>query len=708
VLNKKALASYKIIMKPDGKLLEGVTITAQKKLIERKADRTVFNVESSITSTGSDAFDVLQKAPGVQVNNGNVGIAGKSSVSIMINDRLMQVNGSELESMLRSMSAADISKIEVITTPPAKYDAEGNSGIINIITKKSVKNGFNGNLTLTYDQRTKGTPRVQGSFNYRNGNLNVYGNSNLNYFRFISQQQTNTQYPEQQQQQRLDQNNRPLYTWSQVGADYNLSPKSVLGLLYTHGTMDTKRDENLNTRYLYLPGHTLDSLVYTDAFATDRGRRNVINLNYDWKIDSSGKKFSLNADYFTRQGNNTRNFITKTVLPDGTATGNSSDNHTFGKQNTDIISTRLDLEWPTTLVNLAAGARASWIHNYSDNVFTYLSGSDYINDVNKTNTFDYKENTQAMYVNAKKDWGKWSAQLGLRAEYTQTTGHSVTLNQTNTNSYFKIFPTAYLQYQPSDDHSWNINYSRRINRPSFWDMNPFRRYTTATAYEAGNPFLQPSFGNNIELGYAFKSMLAFTVFVNKVDEYATRVSFIDTLHNTFHFSQANAGNSLHYGVTGTLNISPLPWWENSTGVYLSYNKFSSSFYGQEVSYGRPAFYLEISNTFMLNKSQTLAAELGFDYDGRSQDDFDIEHSSANLSAGIKALFFSKKLTVALSAEDILKTDIWQMSNQYNGTYQRAYYDSRLLRLSLTWKFGNQSIKDKRQRNTNLEESSRSN
>jgi outer membrane receptor protein involved in Fe transport len=699
-LSQQDTTVLRITLEPDTKLLEGVVIQSLKSLIERKADRTIFNVENSITAIGSDAYEMLKKAPGVQVNNG--------TVSIMLNDRLVQVTGSELESMLRSMSAGSISKIEVITAPPSKYDAEGNSGLINIVTKKSMKNGLNGNVTLTYEQRKKGSQRLQTTLNYRKDKLNVYANININRFRFISVQQTNTEYPNQKQEQVLDQDNRPLYSYSQAGVDYNLSPRSILGFVYTLGTMDTKRDELIRTHVLKLPSGSSDSLMKTDAFSTDKGRRNVFNLNYDLKLDTTGKKLSINADYFTRQGDNTRNFKTGNFYSDGTETGNHSDNRTYGGQNTDILATRADIEYPTKLVNLSAGIKTSWIHNYSDNVFNYLSGNDYITDTGKTNTFDYKENTQAAYVSVKKDWGKWNAQVGLRAEYTQTRGQSITLSQTNTNSYFKLFPSAYLQYQPSENHSWNINYTRRIHRPSFWNMNPFRVYSTATAYEEGNPFLQPSFSNNVELGYAFKSILAFTVFMHKADGYATRVSFVDTANRSFHFGQANAGNELQYGLTATLTISPLPWWENTTELLGNYYQFSSSFYEQKVSYARPSFSIETNNTFILNKAQTFMAEIGFEYNSRQQDDFDIQHSTYNLSAGIKAIFFQKKLTVSLNAEDILKTDIWQMSNQYNGTYQRSYFDSRQVRLSLGWKFGNQFIKAKRERNLNVEESSRAN
>lgn len=702
----KDTLSLHVRLEPAGKMLEGVTIQSRKAVIERKADRTVFHVDNSISAIGSDAYDILKKTPGVQVSNGNVSITGKSTVSIMLNDRLVQVSGAELESMLRSMPAGNISRIEVITAPPAKYDAEGNSGIINMVTKKSVQNGFNGNVTLSYEQRTKGSQNLQSAFNYQQGKLNIYGNINVNRFRFISRQQTNTEYPEQKQEQILDQDNRPFYTWSQVGADYTVGPRSVIGFLYTLGTMDTKRDEDIRTGVLRVPSGFTDSTMATNAFATDKGRRNVFNLNYDWRIDSLGKKLSVNTDYFTRQGNKTRNFTTGNFYTDGTGTGTRSDNHTSGQQNTDIMTTRADLEWPTGFALLSAGAKASWIHNYSNNAFSTLSGTGYVTDAGKTNSFDYRENTQAVYISARQTWGKWNTQLGLRGEYTQTHGRSITLNQDNTRDYFKLFPSAYLQYKANKNHSWNINYTRRINRPSFWNMNPFRVYSTATAYEEGNPFLQPSFSNNIEAGYAFQSLLAFTAFVQKVDAYATRVSIMDTASNAFHFSQANAGNELQYGLTGSLSISPVSWWENTTQLSAIYNRFYSSYYDQQVRYGKPSFAIETGNTFTLNASQTLLAELNFEYSGRKQEDFDIQHSYCNLSAAIKVLCLHRKLTFALNMQDILKTDIWRLSNQYNGTFQNAYPDNRCLRLSLTWKFGNQSIKEKRARTQNTDESSR--
>ena len=706
-LKSKDTFNVNAVLYPSDFALDDILISDKKQLIERKVDRTVFHVENSIAAVGADAFEMLKKTPGVQISNNDINIVGKSSVNIMIDDRLVQVDRSELEALLRSIPASGISRIEVITAPSAKYDAQGNSGILNIVTKKNKKEGFNGNLTASYTQKTKGSKHLDAAFNFRKNQINIYGNASINSLRFISEQQTNTYYPRQEQQQILNQDNRPLYSYNQLGADYTLKSNMILGVLYTFGTWDGKRDELYKTTATALPIGKTDSVLNTNAFAGDRGRRHVINLNYEWNIDTLGKKLTVNADIFSRRGDKKRDFTTANYLSDGNSTGFYSDNKTLGKQITNIKNVRVDLDVPSQILNLSIGMKATFIHNHSDNNFSYLDNGNYVNDVYKTNSFDYKENTQAAYINALKSFGRWTAQVGLRAEYTQTKGVSATLSQSNTNKYFKIFPTAFLQYKHNDNHSWNINYTRRINRPSFWDMNPFRIYTTEVSYEEGNPFLQPSFSNDIELGYAFKSLLSITIFQHKVTDLATRVSRIDTLNNAFNFGQANAGNELRYGLTATFSFSPMPWWESTTQIFGTYNEFSSSYYTATINYSKPSFSIRTDNSFMLNKKQTLQAELGFSYTPSQQSDFDVQREYYALGLAFKALLLQKKLTIALSADDIFKTDIWQMNNIYNGTSQHSYFDNRFVRLAITWKFGNKNIKEKRKRNTNIEDAGRS-
>jgi len=693
-----------IVLKANAASIENVTISLQRPLIERKIDRTVFNVANSVAAIGSDAFDLLKKTPGVKVSQGIISIIGKSTVSVMLNDKLMQLDADELEALLRGIPSNNIAKIEVITMPPAKYDAAGNAGIINIITRKTTANGINGSLSGEYERRAKSSGNLSGNFNYRQGKWNVYGNTHLNKLRFVSRQVTNTLYPTQQQYQVLNQDNRPAYSFSQAGIDYNLNPDAVLGLIYSFGTLDAKRDENYGTSVVGLPSGRQDSVMNTIADAGNKGRRHVFNLNYDWKIDTTGKRLSVNADYLVRHGNNRRDFINANFLPDGMTTEAVSDNKTSGAQLTDIRTARADFEWPLKMIDLSAGAKVSFIHNNSDNVFTVLQNGYYVTDTGKTNEFDYKENTQALYISASKKWHHWNWQLGLRGEYTQTKGISVTQQQITTNRYFKLFPTAYLQYLPDETHSLNFNYSRRIERPSFWIMNPFRAYRTEASYDEGNPFLQPSFTNNLELGYAYKSFITITLFAGKADNVFTRVSRIDTGKNFFIFTQANAGRNLQSGLTTTLNFRPLVWWECSANASLLHSTFSSTYYEASVSYNKTYVTIASNSIFTLNKN--IIAEIGLSYTSSSQEDFNVLSPTCNVYSGIKWLLPKRNLVIALNANDIFRTDRLKARNLYNGTYQNAYYDARSIGVSVLWKFGNKEVKEKRQRKTDTADTKR--
>lgn len=701
---------YTIKLTTDARMLEGVTVSTNKRMIERQADRTIFNVESSVASIGTDAYEVLKKAPGVVAgSNGNVSIAGKSTVSVMMNDKLVQLSGEELEGLLRSIPSGNLSKIEVITAPPARYDAQGNTGIINIVTKKGMGDGFNGSASFTYQQRVRASQLYSGNFNYRRGKLNVYGNGNINSFQFTSQQQTNTFYGIQQQEQALLQKNDPVFSMFQLGADYSITDRSVIGLqlLRGYGNRDMLQDYDISV--IRTADHKTDSTLRTIAYTSELSWRQTVNLNYELKMDTTGKKLNIDADYFYRNSDRGRNFETVNRFADGNATGVRQDDRTEGLQVTDIRSLKADLVLPYKWAKLSMGAKVSAIHNISDNIFLHRVGGAYTKDTTLSNEFDYKENTQAAYISAQRAIGKWSMQLGLRYEQTQTEGVSVTVNQTTTNEYARLFPTAYITYAPDDDHVLNANYSKRIDRPGFWQMNPFRTYMTPSSYESGNPFLQPSFSNNIELGYTYKSRYTVTMFREQVSELYTRVSYIDSTNNSFRFTTANGGSAINYGISLSANITPVKWWESNTQIFGYYNQFNSTFYKTGTyNFQRPAFFIRTDNTFTLNRAKTIFAELSYVYAGARVSDFDIQLASSNLGTGFKALFFQKKLVVAVNAYDLLKTDRWRMNNQYNGTKQDHYYDERQLSLALTWKFGNSNVKAKRERSTGADESRRTN
>ena len=707
VINDKK--QYDIKLAVDAHTLNEVTVSTNKRMIERKADRTVFNVESSIAAIGTDAYEVLKRAPGVLVTgNSNISVAGKNTVSVMLNDKLVQLSGEELEGLLRSIPSANVSKIEVITAPPAKYDAQGNTGIINIVTKKGLGNGFNGSLSFTYQQRMRGSELYSGNFNYRHDKLNIYGNVNINSFQFTSQQQTNTFYETQQQEQMLNQYNDPVFSMVQLGADYSVTKTSIVGVQLFRGYTNRDMNQYYDIKVSRTPEQILDSTIRTDAYTSEASWRQTANLNYEWKIDTSGKKLNVDADYFYRTSDRGRNFETTNRLADGSPGGAHQNDRTHGLQNIDIRTLKADLVLPYKWATLSLGGKLSAIHNISDNTLLHMASDGYVKDSSLSNEFDYTENTQAAYLSAQKTIGKWMAQFGLRYEQTQTKGISVTVGQTNTNKYAKLFPTAYITYTPNEGNVLYANYSKRIDRPGFWQMNPFRTYMTPNSYESGNPFLQPSFSDNIELGYTYKSKYTVTLFREKITSLYTRISQIDSVDNAFYFIMANGGTATNYGLSLSANFTPFKWWESSTQAYGYYKQFNSNYYNSTVSYQRPAFFITTNNTFTLNRAKTLFAELNYYYASQRVNDFDIQLAASNLGAGMKAILFQKKLIVAVNTYDLLKTDWWRMDNQYNGTYQDHYYDERQLSVSVTWKFGNRSVKAKRERSTGLDEDRRAN
>ncbi len=689
--------------------LKTVSVSSRKPLIERKIDRTVFNVESSITAIGSDALEVIGKAPGVRVSGSDdITLAGKSTVSIMIDDKLIQLGGDELAEMLRSIPSDNISKIEVITTPPAKYDAAGNSGIINIVTRKTKKEGLNGNVNATYLQNTYGSLQPGMNFNYRKGKWNIYGNSNGgdNYSHPVER---HTNYYTNQSWQQTD-NIKNLYNYhrSQLGAEYNLTPNALISGLYTLGGSTPKRWDDVTGKWINA-NNEIDSIVITQAHTYDFGERHVGNLNYEWKIDSTGKKLNIDADFFTRAGCTVRDFTTIDMLGDGTLTGVNSDNKTTGKQVLYISSAKADMELPVRGAKVAFGAKASFIHVISDNVFQYLSNNVMITDTSRSNKFDYHENTQAIYASGQKKLNeKWDMQAGLRAEYTQTKALSVNTNQNNQRQYLKFFPTFYVQYTHNDDHVFNMNSSRRIERPNMLQINPFRRYTTPNSYDEGNPFLQPSFSSNFDVNYTLKSKYNFNVFTQHQEQIATQVLEVDTLTKGYRFRYANIGNSLNYGLTASATLQPTKWWECNIQLFAYHTSISANYYNTAIAnkYSGNSFSAGSDNSFTLNSKKTILAEIGIEYTSKVIDNYDRQYPKANIDCGVKALLFAKKLVLGFNLNDIFATDVARVTNLYNGSTSNIYYDERSLHLNVTYKFGNKNVKSKREHNGGATEESK--
>ena len=681
--------------------LQEVVITSKKKLIERKVDRLIFNVENSISASGGDAIDALKITPRVKVKNDNISMIGKNNMSVMLDDKLILLTGDELINFLKSIPSDNIKSIEVITTPPAKYDAEGNSGLINIKLKKSKLNQWNASLRSSYIQSTYPKGSFGGNFDYQKNKLSLY--SNLNYVNGSNAPvETNKIY-------------YPLGLWNEenkrrdfqnsvngrIGADYKISEKFSVGMQYLGSFSKPKIAENSLTTIYNQTNSQIDSYINTLSENLGKNNNHSLNLNSTVVFDTIGKKMNINLDYFKFKNDDNRIFNTINLL--------SANNTSL--QDIQNYSAKIDFEHPLKWINLSYGGKLSFIKTQNNvNYFDTTLGTP-IFDPTQSNEFNYDENTQAIYLNGTKKLNeKWETQLGFRLENTQTEGVSKTLNQKNTNSYAKLFPTFYLTYTPNEKNSFSINYNKRINRPSYNRLNPFRWYSNPFSYTEGNPFLQPSFSNNLELNYTFNDNWSNSIYYSHTDNGFEQITIVDNTDNIQKTIAQNFFKTTIIGISESYTYNKLKWLSSTFSFDWNYSKSESLIPITNQNLNGSNAYFSTSNDFNLNKNKTLLFNFSYWYNFKGTSDLDKNNAYSQLDASIKYFAFDKKLQISFNANDILSTNrpiYTSFTNNIQIDYKN-YYDVRLFRLSLVYKFGNKNINVEKKEVGNQEEKERTN
>ncbi|MBW1619375.1 outer membrane beta-barrel family protein [Empedobacter falsenii] len=691
--------------------LEGIVITKDKKLIEKKIDRLVFNVENSVIATGGDVLDILKITPRIKVQNDQISMIGKSGMSVMIDDRMTYLSGSDLANYLRTLKSDEIKSIEVITNPPAKYSAEGNSGIINVVTKKQRQDAWNATIRSVYQQATYATGLGGAGFNFKKNKITL--SSNLNYTNGSNAPIENNTIDYSNITWK-EQNKRRDFSKSvsaRLGLDYKISNKISTGFIYNYSHNTPEIRDNVTTTLFSPETNFVDSLIITKAKNERKRISNNLNYHFIYDIDTLGRKLSFDFDFFNFKLNSNRVFQTNNYYNDSTPIENSySSADNKGNQKISNYSFNLDMEHPFDWANLNYGGRLSYIN--TDNNFEYydLTSGVPIFDTSQSNRFKYEENTQAVYFSAQKEISeKWEAKIGLRLENTQLKGNSVTLNQENESKYTKLFPTAYLSFVPNDNHSFSLNYNRRINRPNYSLLNPFLWITSPYSYSEGNPYLQPSFSNNVEFEYIFKENYISTLYFSHTDDGFEQTAILDAETNVQQIIPLNFLINRTFGFNQTIILKPLKW--------LNINFFGDVYYSSADSKipvtldylkGWNGFF-SISNDLILNKEKTFMLNLSYNYTTKGVDNLDYNTSHNQLNASLRALFLEKKLVISLYANDIFSSNrpiYTTYSNNIKNSF-RNYYDERFFRLSAVYNFG-KSFKRNNREIKNSDEINRTN
>jgi len=709
--NGQSFTSPTISLQPMIGKMQGVTVYSKKPMIEMKADKLVFNVENSINATGSNALELLQKSPGVLVdNNDNISMKGKSGVKIYIDGRLTQLDSKSLADYLKSISSNDIEAIEMISNPGAKYDASGNAGIINIRLKKNKKYGTNGSASLGFKQGYTPKGDASLSLNYRNKKINIFSNISGNIGNFqqhldIYRIQSDTIYD-----QHTIMISKNKSTNIKAGVDYSLNNKSTVGFLVTSNFSNESFNSSGSTVITYQPTNEyVKTLQATNYVPGNRTNANF-NVNYRYE-DTTGRTIGFDGDYglfrSTGASYQPNYYYNDNNLLYSIINGNST------PINIDIYTAKLDMEQKLGKGKLGYGGKFAYVKTSNSFEFYNYQNSIPFKDLSRSNSFVYKENVNAAYINYNGSFKtKWNLQAGLRMEQTNSEGDLtradgiVQPDNTVKRSYLDLFPSAAISYTLNDKNAFGLTYSRRIDRPSYQDLNPFENKLDELTYEKGNAFLRLQYTDNIEISHTYKSMLTTSLTYSYVKDYATQIT--DTTNgNATYVQQQNIASQRIFSFNMGSPLSINKWWSGYANIWYNYQHIKGEYNGIMINISTTSDYgAYMQNSFSLGKDYT--AELTGWFNGPGLEGTWKRKAMGGMEAGIQKLFLKKKASIRISGTDILNTLKFHATSNYGGSNLRIsqFGEQRTIRLNFTYRFGSSQIKEARQRNTGIESESR--
>lgn len=704
---KLSVIERTIVLNEQVEQLQAVEVVGKKDFIEQAVDKVVINPDASVTTASESVYDILRKLPGVSIdNNDNITLKGMQGVRVLIDDKPTYLTAQQLASWLKSMQGKEVERIEIIENPSARYDAEGNSGIINIKTKHIKAPGFNGSvnagLTVSEAYRPEAAPLggnggINLNMNY--GKLNLYGNySNYHWAGWNTMDAVRRYTGTELQGASQLVTNKGDYRGSshnyKAGADYFLAKKHVLSMMVRGNSGSNKEGMHNQTNFRDVNLIT-DSLLISDSEGHNKWSSNTYNLNYKWDIDSMGQSLLFDIDYARFHFNSSNNQEGQYYRPDLTELNKDLLVITSQGNDISILSSKLDHVWPVNKqLHLESGLKISTVTTES---FIDMDGT-----LTQNDQFIYQEDIQAAYLNARWQLRKTSLQLGLRLENTLSKGNSVTTNQVNDTAYLKLFPSFFVQQQLTDKHNLNFRYSYRIGRPNYQHLNPFKWMVDPYTFNVGNPNLKPQFTHTAALTHSFQNKLISALGVNYTDGLFTQIIRQNDENRTVYQTMENLNSSLDVTLSETLQLQPVKWWRLNgtvTGMYKTIDL------GDSDPLSRFSVMGNMSNTFTLPWKVDL--EVSGRYSSSQLVSNVIMRPRYSIDLGVQRSFFNHKGMLKLAVNDVFNT------NRGSAYARHANVDidvqngwsSRRLSLSFNYRFGKDDFKTRANRATSSSEES---
>ncbi len=673
---------------------------AKKPLVQVQADKTIFNVEGTANAVGLNALELLRRAPGVVIdNNNNISVKGKSGITVYIDGRISPLQGSQLSDFLKSTPSSSIEKIEIITNPSARFDAAGTAGILNIVMKKNSNYGQNATFGLGYGNQVYGKTNGSFTYNRRKGKTNVYATYGNNfgeewgYMRFYREQ--NDVF--------FDQRTYSLYKdqshYGKAGIDISINDKNTIGVSVNANLANNFSDSHGSTPIgSVLLGAGTDSTLEASSISDGYRNNYGANVNYQWKGEKD-KELTVDANYGIYDIDNENFQPNRYMGSDGNLLNEKNYQNNTATQ-IDIAVVRADYSFNWKKVKWEAGLKGTQVNTNNELDFFNVIGNNLEVDSNLTNKFDYKERVLAAYANASGKYKKFGWQVGVRAENTKSNGELFALTPQPLSRvdrlYTNFFPSAAITFDHKETSTFNLTYSRRIDRPSYQALNPFESRLDELSYSRGNAFLQPQYTDALELSHTLFYMITSSIGYSKTNGFFTEIT--DTTEFSRSFIQTR---NLGYRENITFNIgSPVPiakWWDGyvNMGVYYIHNRATFED-GNTIDLRATSYNIFMQNTFKVNK--TTSFELSGFFNGPSVWGGTFRNRPmGGMDVAFQKTFLDDKFVLRLAYGDILRTMRWRGISEYAGLYMDAsgLWESRVARINLTWKIGNQKLKEKK-------------
>jgi len=708
-VNNPDLTLPVIIMRPaGGDQLKEVVVTAKKPLIEQKIDRTIVNVDAMITAAGGNALDALSKSPGVIVDaNDNISLDGKSNVLVLIDDKPTYLSGQDLATYLRSLPAGTLDKLELISNPPARYDASGGA-VINVILKKNHAAGFNGGINIGYNQGVYGRSNDALNINYRTLSFNLFSNLSYSFDQNYSKETFSRYFynPDGSLNSAALQNSYYKYKangWSgRLGMDFFIGPKTTLGFMLTGNTRP--KTDLLNYANSQFNGiMQLDSVGRGLTSGKYQAQNEGLNLNMLHKFDGSGTQLTADLDYVHFYSYGDQSSPIDVYFADGSPSTGQQYRFLL-PSDINIYSGKADFGHPFAgKGEFDAGIKSSYVT--TDNQLDWFTGdgAGFVPYYSKSNHFRYAENINAAYVNLKKEWRRWGVQAGLRVENTNAAGRQFSNpaipDSSFTKNYTHVFPSAYLSYKldTMGNNTLVLSYNERIRRPGYQQLNPFLFYHDQYTYTSGNPNLVPYFNQYFELKYSYKQYIGITAGYNtgnNESQSLTQASGDVLITRPYNFI-----NNRTYALIPYFSFDPARWWTSRINAVLLYILNNGSADGVVINQKTNVHEIEISNELQLGHDWSAEVDgffPGKQTFGQSQGD----KAGYNISGGLRKSILNGQGSISMNVNDIFNS--LNFGSQTIGINQLSAFstrqtDTRRIGAAFTYRFG--KAVNARKRNT---------